>query len=93
MILLKQHDMIECTSTRGPARNTFSSPKTRHLRSERLATVAAVHSRLRAFLRFSPAVAPGAAPRLTAFAALTTAPTLISGVTLESEVPRGGDDT
>ena len=53
----------------------------------------AIYSRLSAFLRFSPAPAPGAAPRFTAFAGLRDALELTTGVTFESAVPNGVGDT
>ena len=55
--------------------------------------ITAIYSRLSAFLRFSPAPAPGAAPRFTAFAGLRDALELTTGVTFESAVPTGVDDT
>lgn len=44
-------------------------------------------------MRFSPAPAPGAAPRLTAFAGLRAAPAFITGGAFESAVPSGAGDT
>jgi hypothetical protein len=51
------------------------------------------YSLLSAFLRFSPAAALGAAPRLTAFTGLIRVPGLITGGTFGCAVPRGAGDT
>jgi hypothetical protein len=59
----------------------------------RVNTTSATYSRFSAFLRFSPAVVPGAAPRLTAFTGLIVALELITGGTFDCAVPRGAGDT